>query len=243
MAHYNTYGKMALADVDEVIQNGRYYAQQEAEKYIPGDVFSKLPVKPEDNFLDVGCGMGLNLRQAVEYTKNCSACDHENVIGRIETDPAFSDVTFYGGDFLSLDIQEKFSKILIYGVVPALPDEDVLFSFIEKGVSLMKEDGLLLVGDFANIDKKRRFLQSEKGKKFQEEWEKQCASLDQDNPTSQFVSPQDAQAVSITDEMMFDILRTYRKRGFDVYILNQKQNLPFGHTREDILIVGPEYED
>ena len=157
MSHFNTYGKMAKANVDNIIQNGRYYAQKDDELKIPSDVFSKLPLKPDDTFLDVGCGMGLNLREALKYTKNCFACDHQNVVGRLQADKDFSDVTFYEGDFLNLDVEAKFTRILIYGVVPSLPDTKTIFSFIEKALSLMKEDGLLLVAIFLTLTRKNVF--------------------------------------------------------------------------------------
>jgi len=39
------------------------------------------------------------------------------------------------------------------------------------------------------------------------------------------------------------ILLHARKKGFHSYLLEQPSNLPFGNSREDILIVGPEYEE
>ena len=121
MSHFNTYGRMAEANVDDIIQNGRYYAQAEAEKLIPADVMQKMQLKPSDSFLDVGCGLGINLRAALEHTNNCGACDHENVLAKLQEQPCFSDVNWHPGSFLDVEFNQKFSKILIYGVVPALP--------------------------------------------------------------------------------------------------------------------------
>ena len=61
MSQFDVYGKMASSNVcDDIIQNGRYSIQSDAEKYIPSDVFAKLNLNAEDVFLDIGCGLGLN---------------------------------------------------------------------------------------------------------------------------------------------------------------------------------------
>lgn len=243
MSHYNSYGKMAEANLDNIVQNGRYYAQQEAEKKMPRDVLIKLPLNAGDSFLDVGCGMGVNLKEALKYTKNCSACDHENITNKLKMLSEFSDVNFYPGNFLDLEFSQQFSKILIYGVVPTLPDRNTLYAFLDKGVSLLKDDGLLLIGDISNIDKKRRFLKTKRGQEFQKKWEENCKKLDAQNPISKFISSENSKTVIINDKIVLDLVKRYRDRGFQTYLLNQPQNLPFGNTREDMLIVGPEYQD
>ena len=243
MSHFNTYGRMAEADVDDIIQNGRYYAQQEAEQYIPADVMKKLDLQASDSFVDIGCGMGINLREALKRTKDCSACDHSNIVGKLQKNSEFKDVKFYDGSFLDIDFGRQFSKVLIYCVAPALPDEETLLNFCEKGVSIMQKDGLMLLGDLSNIDKKKRFLDSERGKRFQEEWENNQKKTDADNPTASYIEPGDEKAVTINDDTVFKILQTYRSKGFHTYLLDQPQNLPFGNTREDIVIVGPEYQN
>jgi trans-aconitate methyltransferase len=241
MSQFDIYGKIATTDIEDIVQNGRYYFQQEAEKFMPVDIFSKLTVNSEDSFIDIGCGTGVNLREALKYTKNCSACDHANVIKKIEQYSEFSDVNFYPGDLLSLDIKKQFSKILIYGVIQTLPDEVTMYSFIEKALSLMQEDGLMLIGDLSNIDKKRRFLNSKRGAAFQKEWEEKFAKADKIKPIKNLFSSESDKAISITDNIVFDILKIYREKGFHTYLLNQHPKLSFGNTREDILIAGPEY--
>ena len=116
-------------------------------------------------------------------------------------------------------------------------------AFIEKAVSIMEDHGALLIGDFSNVDKKDRFLKSKRGQQFQKEWEEKQKQSDAKNPTSDFIKPGDETAVTITDETIFKILKQYRDRGFNTCLLTQPQDLPFGNTREDILILGPEYQD
>ena len=44
---------------------------------------------------------------------------------------------------------------------------------------------------------------------------------------------------SFGDDEILDFAKRYRSRGFHAYILPQPPGLPFGHTREDLLIVRP----
>ena len=60
----------------------------------------------------------------------------------------FSQVLVSTVGTLSLDIQEKFSRILIYGVVPCPLDTETVFSFVEKGMSSWECDGLAYRGFF-----------------------------------------------------------------------------------------------
>ena len=42
MSQYDNYGRMAAAGVTEILQNGRYTSQKEAEQHVPNDVAKKL---------------------------------------------------------------------------------------------------------------------------------------------------------------------------------------------------------
>lgn len=99
----------------------------------------------------------------------------------------------------------------------------------------------MLIGDLSNVDKKDRFLQSERGKIFQKEWEE--SNKTDNNENDDIRDLQTEKTVIINDQTVYDILKMIREKGFHAYLLDQPQNLPFGNTREDILVVGPEYSD
>ena len=85
MSHYNLYGKMASdLSIASINQNGRYHAQQDAERYIPIDVMDKLDLRPDDHFLDIGCGLGTNLIPLSPHVNHAAGCDHPNVIERLK---------------------------------------------------------------------------------------------------------------------------------------------------------------
>ena len=43
----------------------------------------------------------------------------------------------------------------------------------------------------------------------------------------------------LTDAQIFDMASTLRADGYDVWIMPQSPDLPFGNTREDMVIVKP----
>jgi hypothetical protein len=50
--------------------------------------------------------------------------------------------------------------------------------------------------------------------------------------------------LTFDDSLILKIIEhNNRHNNFYAYVLDQPQNLPFGNSREDILVVGPEYED
>jgi SAM-dependent methyltransferase len=244
MSNYNIYGKLAQSvSIPNILQNGRYISQAKAEAGIPNDVVKKLKPQSCDTFLDVGCGLGLNLLPIAKLVNNATGCDHPNVIKKLIKQNPKLDVKYISGDFLEEHFTVKYSKILAYSVIPALPNFEVAVTFIDKILSILKPSGRALLGDLANIDKKKRFLKSERGKNFQEKWESIQTIDSKDNDVSAFATEEDSITLDINDKIIEYFIRHIRSKGFNAYILDQPQSLPFGNTREDILIVGPEYED
>ena len=237
---FDAYGHLSDQNASFTEQNGRYPAQSQFEKLIFLDVLKKLNLKPENQLLDIGCGMGNILIPACFVVENVTGIDHPKVIEKLNSVFKKDNCHLTGGDFIDLPIQKKFDRIVSYCVLPALPHRDVVMSFIDKALNLLTDDGLLLLADLANIDKKKRFFESLRGKSFSLAWERRIRNM----PTK--IDPSDVHklpTVIFDDQFMIDICLHIRKRGFHAYILNQPQNLPFGNTREDILVVGPEYND
>ena len=114
-------------------------------------------------------------------------------------------------------------------------------AFIDKALSLVKKDGRVLIGDIANVSKKERFLNSARGKKFQEEWDSQRQDTTENDDLTDFQNG--PPPMIMDDAFVLKLLSYVRSKGFNAYLLDQAQSLPFGNTREDLLIVGPEYQD
>ncbi len=93
----------------------------------------------------------------------------------------------------------------------------------------------MLVGDMSNGDKRERFLNSDLGKKVNEEYEQQIAN----GPSINIRTETDAEVEGFFDCYDDDIvrlMRDIRKHGFESYLLPQQGSMPMGYTREDILI-------
>ena len=242
MTHFDIYGRMAAAGVDEIHQNGRYLIQKDSEKHVPADVIKKLRLQSTDTVRDIGCGMGTNLYPMAKIAAHVTGCDHPNVIQNIKMKNSPENVSFFGGNFLHTDFPQKYKKLVAYSVLHALPDKETLYAFVEKTLSLCEDDGIILFGDMANVDKKARFLDSKRGAAFQEEWARLSSEYGQSDDMSRFREEQDT-AVIVGDQFILDLLKYIRGKRFHAYICDQPSNLPFGNTREDIIIYGPEYEN
>ncbi|MFO0986429.1 MAG: hypothetical protein U1F37_03545 [Alphaproteobacteria bacterium] len=104
-------------------------------------------------------------------------------------------------------------------------------------MGLLKPGGRLLVGDIANVDRKRRFLATRYGQEFDRRWKEQqravpfLAEVERDR-----LWQPDASAFDPNDAFVCELLRRARLRSFDAYCLPQSPELPYGQTREDVLI-------
>lgn len=240
MGYFDIYGKLAERDLDDVRQNGRYAIQADAVAHILPDVRRKLVFEPTDTLLDIGCGMGNNLLPLCDEVDRAVGIDHPNVIDKLKRRDLPGNAELIGGDFMQVSLDRRFTKVMCYGVVPALPDEAALTALVMKVVDVTEPHGRALVSDFSNVDKKRRFLTSERGKAFQAEWQKLAAANPEDDVFAEF---ERFDTVTIEDAMVLRLVGAVRARGYHAYLVDQPQNLPFGNTREDLLIIGPEYAD
>ena len=100
MSQYDVYGRMAIDCINEILQNGRYTSQQEVEQFIPIDVINKLEINEDDSFLDIGCGLGLNLIPISKLVDIAFACDHPNVIKILCDKDLPSNISFYKGNYV-----------------------------------------------------------------------------------------------------------------------------------------------
>ena len=236
--HIDYYAAMAR-DIKELTQvSGRYKIQKSAEKYIVLDVIQKLKIRSDNSLLEVGCGPGNLLIPLSFFVESCVGIDHQAVIKRFKGRFNSPNIELIGSDFFSYSGKQKFDKILIYSVLPTIKNEDRLFAFIEKALSMLKSSGRMLLGDLNNKDKKDRFLKSKRGKKFQDQWNK----LRQNEPDEPVDKPIES-GIYFSDELQLKIINWLRKKGWDTYLYEQPEHLPFGNTREDIVVKGPEFSE
>ena len=114
-----------------------------------------------------------------------------------------------------------------------LESETELFEFLLKALKLLKPGGRMLIADIPNVDKKSRFENTTYGKNKINEWNNKVAK----NSVSNNLLIDD-NLIKIDDDCYLSILKFARKNGFESYLLPESENLPFGRTRDDILIIA-----
>lgn len=215
--------------------SGRLLVQENAEKLVASDIAEKLRLQPDDTLLEIGCGVGNVLIPLSFSVRHCTGIDHEKLIAhaaeRFDTD----NIDYVAGQFPNVSVSGPFDKILVYSVLAYMKDETELFAFIDKALTLLSPSGRMMLGDIACIGNKERFAKSEQGKEFQKQWEK----MREETPGTSLPSPT-GNFIELTDEIVLKILLHARQKGFHSYVVEQDPALPFGNSREDIIIVGSE---
>jgi ubiquinone/menaquinone biosynthesis C-methylase UbiE len=219
------------------------------------DIINKLNVKKKDKILTVGTGCGklvdLWIKKSLQFNLNLYILDFPDVISKIKKK--------YSSNLL----QKKFFK-LIPGTFPEIIDNskidslksikfncielysvihysDNFFKMINAAVNLLDNNGRLLIGDIPNLSTQGRFLSTSFGINFHNNYKN--VNLKKVNNIQNFIKKKIKDGeTNIDDKCILKILTTYRKRGYNTYLLNQNKNLPFHFTREDILITKNFYD-
>lgn len=238
---FDAYGKLASAGLTATEQTGRFPFQQLAERMIVADVLAKLEPKSGDRLLDIGCGPGNLLIPLSFHVRQAVGIDHPDIIARYSGRFRDSAVQWLGGEFPNVVVDGLFDRVLTYSVLHYLPKQEMVFEFLDAGTRLLAPGGRLLVGDVPNRDRKLRFQNSAFGKAFEIEWRAKVAATNGSKHHAAFdaVFKDIECVVSFGDAEILDLTKRYRSRGFHAYVLPQPSDLPFGHTREDLLIVRP----
>jgi SAM-dependent methyltransferase len=236
---FETFGDLGASGLSDTEKAGRHRAQADDEKNIVADVIAKLDLGPTDDLLEIGCGTGTLLIPLSFQVASATGIDHENMIAALRrrfTEPGLGTVA---GNFLDLDVNGDFSKILIYSVLHYMSDEDEVVAFLERAANLLRPGGRLLIGDIPNDDRKRRFAESERGQRFNAEWAARVEAQPSDKDAVALFARigDDDRRVAFNDGVVLRLIDYFRGRGLDAFVVPQPSNLPFCHTREDILIM------
>lgn len=208
------------------------------EEAIFSDIISKLNIKNKAGqvLLDIGPGCS-DLPTLLHNYASANGCkivlvDSEEMLNLL---PVTVQTKKYSGRFpdevpeMLGEYQNSIDYILTYSTLICVFYDGCIYKFIDAAVSLLKTGGRLLIGDIPNISKRKRFFSSEVGKQFHKEF----MNTDQD-PEVELGKFEPGQ---IDDGIIIGILQRYRGFGFDTYLLQQNELLPFANRREDILIV------
>tara|TARA_A100001037_G_scaffold302113_1_gene333044 strand:+ start:14 stop:739 length:726 start_codon:yes stop_codon:yes gene_type:complete len=234
---FENYGRRAEAAFGETELSGRYQMQEEAERRIVPDVIDKLALDADHRLLEIGCGAGNILIPLSFVVASSTGVDHEAVLSRMKERGGTRRITRVPGNFLDLKIETKFDRILIYSVLHCLTDFSEVRHFVEKACELLAPGGRMLIGDIPNVDRKGRFANSAVGKAFERTWQEESRKeAGSGSIAANLIN--DPDLATFDDEAIHNLLVHIRKFGFESYLLPQSSDLPFGHTREDILVIN-----
>jgi len=210
--------------------------RKDTEHRIFPDILSKvisLNLR-EKTVLDIGCGCSLPV---IELIRHCEANNHKLIL--LDSEEMLNNlpdsVVIIEKACHEFPKDENFIKqwkrnidvIICYSVLHILYPYQNVFTFVDKAVSLLCNGGQMLLGDIANITKKKRYLSSETGIAFHKQW-----SGNDNVPEVRWIDDYE----EIDDSVIIQLLLRYRSMGLETYLLPQKDGLPMNHTREDILI-------
>lgn len=238
---FQKYGHLAKSNLSFVVKSGRYRVQEHAEPLLIQDIISKLELCPTDTLLEIGCGVGNLLIPLSFMVSFAKGIDHPEVVSNFNKRLSDPKIELVAADFFEYKPKshEAFTKILINSVLGAVSDESSVFDFIEKAANLLSPGGRLLVSDIANSDKKSRFVETKFGKEFLAHWLKEGGQVAQggEEAIAANILSGDEKMFVATDKFILKVMEKYRRRGWECFSLPQAESLPFGNTREDILIV------
>jgi 2-polyprenyl-3-methyl-5-hydroxy-6-metoxy-1,4-benzoquinol methylase len=237
---FSHYQKRAELTNDPTLIAGRYSFQREAERRIGPDVQRKLELCPTDRLLDIGGGPG-NLAIPLSFlVHEVWVIDNPKAIEVLASRAGnMGNVRLIAASFEEAKVDVTFEKILIYSVIQYLPDVQAIQSFLLKAVGLLKPGGRLLIGDLPNTSRKGRFMASRQAAQVDDSWNR---SMSNESATEAFQKlgglPANTTGTNIDDEVIAGLILFLRSLGFEAYLVPQPEDLPFGLTREDILVVA-----
>jgi SAM-dependent methyltransferase len=236
-SRFEAFASSNFDKLDFTEQAGRYAFQAEAERLILADVMSKLQVDPSDTLLDVGCGPGTLLIPLSFMVAQATGVDLPPVIDRLSKRFSDSKIRLMGGRFPDVDLPGKFSKIITYSVLHYIADLKGARVFVAAIADLLAHGGRALIGDLPNTNAKARNARATDAQSAS--WQGQIDAWRRDqrdgHPFDEFSG--NTGIGGFTDKDITDIITDLRANGFDAYWLPQPPELPFGRTREDLLII------
>ena len=246
------YSRLAINSNSPAERAGRKLGDEQIEAAIWRDIQNKLLPSPGQRILDIGVGSGSIAKQWVALSQHMSLhlhfVDFPAVINRLRSELEQSGIysldqcEFTSGIFPQSVPKEllasSFDRVVLYSVIHY---SDTPREMIDRSAMLLAPGGRMLIGDIPNLDKKGRFLSTKTGRAFDANYKKiEPESLRLYPNYREFTSEaRTAGAPPIDDDFILDVICSYRKKGFQAYVLEQPDGLSLNHTREDILICAP----
>lgn len=240
-AAIDAYARLSSLGLSPTLQAGRYAVQADAEALIAPDVAAKLALDGEARLLDIGCGPGNLVIPLAPKVKSVTALDHPDILRKYADRLRLPNVTLLPGVFPQVKPEGTYDRILCYSVLHYMADMAEARAFLAAAAALLAPQGRLLMGDMPALGKKARFLASDAGKAFDAAWRARSAAMPQMAQEAEAGALlRQAQMIGGFDDSQFAVLvADMQALGCHAYVLPQPPDLPFGNTRDDLLVIRP----
>ena len=226
--YFNSYAKLAnkITKNNSHILSLRYKFLTYKYKYICKDICEKLSLNKADDIFDIGTGDG--------KCKSATTIDSEEVINRTNHNKK---IIYLKGNIHEEGnkIKKRFNKILVYSVVQYFRNVKEVIAFINLCLKLLKDEGMILIGDIPNQDMDLRYQNTKNYKKQSRIFDKNrklyISKLEKD-----FFSNNEVKTIQFSDKILFSLIKKFNTLNCECYILPQNDNLPYSVKRVDLLI-------
>ena len=234
---FDDYKKLASDNSLESYEKVGFQAmhRRDTEVEISPDIISKLPLLRQRNktVLDIGCGCSRPVLDLIHhcrhYDQRLILVDSEEMLVNLPDEAHVTKRPHLfptDADFLQ-EWHNKADVVISYSVLHAIYEHQSFLMFMDQAVSLLRSGGQMLIGDIANVSKRKRFLSSAEGVAFH-----RCWSGEDRDP----VVIWNEMYEGIDDSVVFHLMQRYRAMGMETYLLPQPEGLPMNRTREDLLV-------
>lgn len=234
---YDRYRKFAknIKNNNLYILSGRYKFLTSYYKYIYKDISEKLSINKSDDIFDIGTGDGKIIEYLSKKCKSSTTIDSKEVINSI---PHKKKITYLKGNIhqKGKNIKKRFDKILVYSVVQYFHNLEEVTKFIYLCLRLLKESGVILIGDIPNEDMNLRYQKTRNYKKQRIIFDKKRMHNMPELEKKFFFTNSKVKSVKFTDKKLFFLLKKFNTLKYEAYILPQKKELPYSVKRVDLLI-------
>jgi cyclopropane fatty-acyl-phospholipid synthase-like methyltransferase len=234
---FEAYGRAAEVVEDLFVATGRYAFQADSRNFIVEDVLAKMRPARTDHLFEIGCGVGLLLIPLAQHFAMAMGMDHESCIVRMKKSGIPANVELIAGRWPETHVSKDFDCILVYSVLHYLSGRRSADEFIDRCLEILKPGGKLLLGDIPNMDSLRRYQTSRFGIEYGKKWNiMKSKSITQHRQFEDVFAKVRKIAPYLTDDYIMKLISRLRRMGYEAYVMAQKQELPFSHSREDVLI-------
>lgn len=234
--YFNSYAKYAkhVTKNNTHILSARYKFLVHKYKYICEDICEKLSLNKSDDIFDIGTGDGKIIDYLSKKCKSATTIDSEEVINKTKHN---KNIIYLKGNIHEegKKIKQRFDKILVYSVVQYFRNVKEVVTFINLCLKLLKDEGMILIGDIPNQDMDLRYQNTKNYKNLSRIFDKKrklhITKLEKD-----FFSNNKVKTIQFSDKILISLIEKFNNLNYESYILPQKKNLPYSVKRVDLLI-------